>query len=146
MTAQAVWSQEGAYAETQIYEYTFWDIMFGGDPISCVTWCAILLLLGVGLILGVTSIIQCKNHKKTPLSFKLLPYGALLIFLCGICGSISGIVGSHPIQRSGIKDCQVYSMIDSLYSTLYGAVGAIGYLIFFIISLVILHKKQNKIT
>lgn len=117
-------------------------------------WGILFLLMLFGLILGIMAIkhsLKVKSCQK-PLSVKLLPCGAALMLILGLfCGIWDAIdVFAFFACESGTAEYSKtllamtsLALSQALYLPAYALLGSLGYLIFFIIALVILHSRQK---
>lgn len=134
------------------HDTTLLDTILGGSHLSVVLYLLLLLVAILGVVLGIHSIVKCKNYiyEIKPISFQLLPWIALLAVLIGLAEtiqSISEILWSTTYHTSG-PSCGYASYMAAIFPqqftiTIWALYSAMLNIIFYIISLVIRSNKNN---
>ncbi len=149
----SLFAQVGSANDLQsidLQSMSFFDIMFRNGEINTGIWILILSLSGLGFLLGILAIVASVKTKsrQIPLAVKLLPVGLVFVFLLGLLGMTTGIINSfiflgHPGRV--LFHALAFSISHSLYSLSFSLLASIEYILFFAISLIILHFKNKKI-
>ena len=102
-------------------------------------------------ILGIWSVIACAKtkSKQIPLVLKLLVCSLVVLFLCGLMGTVTGTVDTFRNMGSSTGAAKALAMAvsisNALYSLFFSLFGCFEYLFFLAISAIVLHFRQKKL-
>jgi len=120
-------------------------------PISTLIWLGIILLALASLPLGILSIIHCAKAQtlQWPLSTKLLICGGAWVFVVGLFGAVHGGIIAFATLACTTAGAAQKAMLsiniaESLYSIAAALIAVQLYLVFFMISMIIIHFKHRK--
>ena len=120
-------------------------IIFGGSYLEIICWLTLFLLLTLVLFTGIHALLSSNKCKTVGLSFKTLPWLALLTLLLGVCGTITARMNYY----SRLHDPHTKVLFDSMYydlmSALFGLIGAIIGITFYLISFIRQQKLKDKL-
>ena len=128
---------------------TFFSVIFSSGLLGLLTWAAILFWAILLVPLGVRSIISSASlrSQQWPLSTKLLLFGPVFLMVLGWIGVAHFLIRMFSSFACGAPDVGLFAMNAS--QSLYSIAGTLFlmqfYLVFFMISFVIIHYKHKQI-
>jgi hypothetical protein len=127
---------------------SFFSVVFSGGLLGVLTWAAIFFWAIALLPLGVLSIVHCSSlrSKRWPLTTKLLLFGPVFQLVLGWIGVVQSLIGMFASLGSGAPDAALFALNAS--QSFYSLAGTLFlmqfYLLFFLISFVIIHFKHKQ--
>lgn len=126
----------------------FFSIVFSSGLLGVITWAAIFFWAIALFPIGIRSVIDSSKlqTKRWPLATKLLLFGPVFLLVLGWFGFVQGLIGFGCAISLGVPDVGVLALCIS--QTLYSISGTLFlmhfYLLFFLISFIIIHFKQKQ--
>ena len=131
-----------------IHSGGFFTVILSRGPLGVLTWAAIFFWAIALLPLGVLSIVHCSSlrSKRWPLTTKLLLFGPVFQLVLGWIGVVQSLIGMFASLGSGAPDAALFALNAS--QSFYSLAGTLFlmqfYLLFFLISFVIIHFKHKQ--
>jgi hypothetical protein len=129
----------------------FMDVVLSGGLLGLLNWAGIFFWAILGLPLGILSIVHCAKLRvrQYPLSTKLLILGVVWLFVLGWVGVAHGIIFVFSMLPCGLPDAGFIGFIAlNISQAVFPIAGALAvcqlYLVFLLISMVIVHFKHRK--
>jgi len=130
----------------------FFTIMMSGDWLSAILWLCICFLSLASWPLGIVSIIHCRRMvtQQAPLATKLLGLAVAWLFVLGVLAvahNMGDALRDLPCRPPGAEWAAIITInvVRASQSALLALGGSVHYMLFVIVSVIIIHRRGRKL-